>query len=82
MIIKFIVTAERIVFGNTHYRNDLHSDVAEGNKIPAEEVRGGGLADTEKRRIFGTSYGFGPYDPEMIARLLDGWTIETPSDYS
>ncbi|OGZ08206.1 MAG: hypothetical protein A3C93_00975 [Candidatus Lloydbacteria bacterium RIFCSPHIGHO2_02_FULL_54_17] len=81
MIVKFIVTAGRIVFSDEHYASNLHSDVAEENGIPAEEVEGGGLADTVQRRIFGTSYGFGPYDPGVVARILDNWTIEAPSDY-
>lgn len=82
MIVKFIVTAERIVFGDEHYSQNLHSDIAEKNRIPANEVRGGGLADTGEKRVFGTSYGFGPYDPKTVARLLNGWTVEIPSDYT
>jgi len=81
MIVKFIVAAGRIIFSDEHYHRNLHSDVAERNGIPTKEVSGGGLADTEQKRIFGTSYGFGQYDPEAVARLLGDWTVEIPSDY-
>jgi hypothetical protein len=82
MIVKFVVTADCVIFGSENYKNDFHAMVAEANGISDREVRGGGLADLEQRRVFGTSYGFGAYDPKAVACLLDGWTVEEPSDYS
>ncbi|MBI2635042.1 MAG: hypothetical protein HYW79_00650 [Parcubacteria group bacterium] len=78
---KFIVTCDWIVFGDRPFGGDMHTDVARRNGIPKTSVRGGGLSDLTERRIFGTSYGFGSYDPEAIRALLPDWQIAEPSDY-
>ncbi|MDP6527696.1 MAG: hypothetical protein QF858_02345 [Candidatus Pacebacteria bacterium] len=82
MIVKFIITIPgRVLFGDKHYRGDYHSNIASKYGVSSEVVRGGGLADLELRKIFGTSYGFGPYDPKFAQELLPDWQIESPSDY-
>lgn len=81
MVVKFIVTTGGIVFGNKSYRDDFHAEVAKRNGIPRTSVLGGGLADLAECRIFGISYGFGPYDPGMIRSFLPDWQIAEPSDY-
>ena len=81
MVVKFVATQDRVVFGNRDFRDDYHSDVARDNGVPKSSVRGGGLADLAGRRIFGTSYGFGPYNVEEIRRLLPEWRVDQSSDY-
>ncbi|MDO8743261.1 MAG: hypothetical protein Q7J30_01740 [Candidatus Azambacteria bacterium] len=81
MVVKFIVTTGGIVFGNKSYRDDFHAEVAKRNDIPRTAVLGGGLADLTGRRIFGMSYGFGPYDSGVVRSLLPDWQIAEPSDY-
>lgn len=81
MIVKFILTATGVVFGNRDYRDDYHNDVARRNFIDKQQVRGGGIADLSAKRIFGTSYGFGPYSPEVVRQLLPDWQVDPPSDY-
>ncbi len=81
MVVKFIVTTGGIVFGNKPYRGDFHAEVAKRNGVPGTAVLGGGLADLAGRRIFGISYGFGPYNPEAVRALLPDWQIAEPSDY-
>lgn len=81
MTVKFIATKSRVVFGSCPYTSDMHSDIARKNSIPRGSVRGGGLADLTNRRIYGTSYGFGPYVVSKIQALLPGWQVDNPSDY-
>lgn len=81
MVVKFIVTTDGIIFGDRYFREDYHSEVAKDNGVPSEIIRGGGLADLAERWIFGTSYGFGSYDPEMVRAFLPDWRIDQPSDY-
>ena len=79
MTVKFIVSNGKVYFGDRHYSDDYHSDVAA--RAGVRGVVGGGLADMEKRRIFGTSYGFGPYNPTQLKDILPDWQIECPSSY-
>lgn len=81
IVVKFIVTDNRVIFGDRHFRRDYHDEVAKRAGIRLSEVRGGGLADLEAKRIFGTSCGLGPYNPETVRRLLPEWKVEEPSDY-
>ncbi len=81
MIVKFIVTANGIIFGDRPYQRDYHDEVAKRASIHRSEVRGGGLADLEAKRIFGTSNGLGPYNSETVRQLLPEWEVEEPSDY-
>lgn len=70
MIVKFVLTATGVVFGNRDYRDDYHDEVARRNFIAKQQVRGGGIADLSAKRIFGTSYGFGPYSPKAVQQFL------------
>lgn len=79
MIVKFIQTAEVLVFGNMSYVLDLHADVAHENRVEARMVEGGGIADLKEKRIYGTSYGFGPYNAARVRTLLPDWSVEEPS---
>lgn len=82
IVVKFIVTAgNRVVFGNKHFDDDYHREVALRNRVPESDVLGGGLADLKQKRIFGTSYGYGSYDPEVVRRLLPGWEVSNPGEY-
>lgn len=81
MIVKFIIIATGVVFGDRDYRNDYHDEVAKRNFVPRQQVLAGGIADLAMKRIFGTSYGFGPYDPSTVRGLLPGWQVDPPSDY-
>ena len=81
MVVKFIVVDNSVLFGEKPFAGDLHAAIAQRNSVSKSRVRGGGLADPENRRIFGTSYGFGPYCPEIIRQLLPGWKVEQPSSY-
>lgn len=81
MVVKFIATANGTVFGDKPYHDDMHADVARRYGIPGIYVRGGGLANLTERRIFGTSYGFGPYDPKAIRAFLPDWQVAEPSNY-
>ncbi len=80
MIVKFIQTAEALVFGNKSYILDLHADVAYENRVEERKVEGGGIADLKEKRIYGTSYGFGPYNAVRVRALLPDWSVEEPSD--
>ncbi|OGD31809.1 hypothetical protein A3C91_00065 [Candidatus Azambacteria bacterium RIFCSPHIGHO2_02_FULL_52_12] len=81
MIVAKINNQPKIVFGDRHYSDDYHSDIAERMGIPKSAVLGGGIADVASRRIYGTSYGFGPYNPTLVRGLLPDWTVERPSNY-
>ena len=81
MVVKFIVTADKVVFGDKYFDDDYHRQVAIRNRVPESDVLGGGLADLEQKRIFGTSYGYGSYDPEVVRRLLPGWEVSDPCVY-
>lgn len=81
MTVKFVLTATGVVFGSRDYRDDYHSDIARINFIAKEQVRGGGIADLVARRIYGTSYGFGPYDCAIVQQFLPDWQVDPPSDY-
>jgi hypothetical protein len=85
MIVKIIVVAvaeaPQVIFGDKNYNNDYHAEVAYRNNIDKKKVVGGGLADLSRKMIFGTSYGFGPYDPSLVKRLLPDWVVKAPSPY-
>lgn len=92
MVVKFIVVCEdaggckkykryKIVFGDKYYTDDYHADIADKAGIPYKKVCGGGIADLEEKHIWGTSKKFGPYNPEILKKLLPDWTIDEPSDY-
>ena len=81
MIIARINGQLQVVLGDRDFRDDYHSNIAERVGIPKSAVLGGGIADAASKRIFGTSYGFGPYDPAVVRGLLPDWTVEHPSSY-
>ncbi len=82
MNVKFIVTKDgRVVFGEKDYKKDGHSTIAFFQKIPDENVLCGGIADTESRRIWGTSTGYGDYNVQHMQRLLPDWRIDPPGRY-
>ena len=81
MTVKFVVTDKRVIFGSIDYNYDSHSSVAQQNGIPLSSVRGGGIADLAGKRILGTSYGFGPYNPDIVRSFLTGWQVDQPADY-
>jgi len=92
MISKFIVSINRfpdkrfsIHYLSTDFRNCLHRDIAVKFYIDPDDIVGGGLIDFNRRRIFGTSGEFGPYDPAHFADAdpdLTHFTIDPPSDYT
>ncbi len=81
MTVKFIVSGGQVIFGDRHYTRDFHAEIAERTGVPESSVAGGGLADLDSNRIFGTSYGFGPYSVEQLKQLLPSWEVESPSSY-
>ncbi len=82
MIVKFIVTKdESVYFGDRFYRNENHADIAFRFSVEKKMVAGGGLADINSKRIFGTSRLYGAYDPVKIKELLPDWQVEKPSYY-
>jgi hypothetical protein len=77
MIVKFIVSHGTVFFGTR--RHEFHADIA--REFDVEVTDGGGKADLSSHRIFGTSYGFGNYDPQNVQQLLPEWVVEQPSAY-
>lgn len=82
MNVKFIVTKDGcVIFGNKDYNKDYHFAIATANKIPEKEIKNGGIADLENKRIWGTSTGYGDYDAQQMRELLPGWQIDRPGPY-
>jgi len=77
MIVKFIVSNGTVFFGTR--RHEFHADIA--REFDVTVTGGGGKADIDNQLIFGTSYGFGNYDPQIVQQLLPGWGVEQPSAY-
>lgn len=81
MIVKFIVTAESVYFGKRFYKHDEHKDIANTFCVPHQDVLGGGLADLEAKRIYGTSKSFGRYDVNSVKKMLPSdWQVDEPSN--
>lgn len=82
MIVKFIVTKDgNVYFGKRFFLNEAHKDIAFQYGVGKKTIQGGGLADFNTRRIYGTSYDYGQYDQEEVKKLLPDWNVEAPSLY-
>jgi len=73
-VVKFIVAEGKVYLGEP--QDEWHVDVARRYNIPIEKVDGGGRADIDAKKIFGTSTTFGPYDAEVVRKNLPDWEIE------
>ena len=79
MIVKFIVTKDKkVFFGTDWFSREYHSDIAKANRVPEENIAGGGVANFENKIIYGNSRGFGPYDQAIIQELLPDWDVRPP----
>ena len=79
MVVKFIVVKTdggKIIFGDRPAKDEFHGDIANNHDIRREDIAGGGLADLNEKKIYGTSTGFGRYDPVTVKRLLPDWNVE------
>lgn len=75
---KFIVTKDKVFFGNKKCSKDSHLNISEENKISRDLVLGGGIADMEDKEVFGYSSTFGKYDKEVVQDLLPEWKVNEP----
>ena len=73
--VKFITTKDGEIFFGTP-QDELHSDVARRHNIPYEKIAGGGRADLEGKKIYGTSTTFGSYDRDLVKQKLPDWNVE------
>ena len=72
---KFIVTKNGDVYFASRGEK-RHADIARNNKIPRDEIAGGGTADMVKKRMYGSSGDFGKYNRELVRDSFPDWTLE------
>ncbi len=79
--VKFVVHPVRgVIFGEKDWPYDRHRLVANNNGIDPKECAGGGFADMQEKRIFGSSEAIGPYDKKMVESFLPDWHVDPSSN--